>query len=205
MSSSGTARMIGPSSAATRCSPTKNELSPYIRWYALLRGDALVPVDAVLGEVEVLDRPLLALPQLVELRVAEEVRLAAVRRLLERGIARGAEVDAFGCGANAGWSDMARRSTAPTGWPAEARARHRAQACLRSRRASPHRPQGPAAYPPIENIASRSWREKTSNATIVCVRLTPGSFTSSPVTTSASISWRGTRMIATKSHSPVTE
>jgi hypothetical protein len=31
MSSSGTARMIGPSSAATRCSPTKNELSPYIR------------------------------------------------------------------------------------------------------------------------------------------------------------------------------
>jgi hypothetical protein len=31
MSSSGTARMIGPSSAATRCSPTKNKLSPYIR------------------------------------------------------------------------------------------------------------------------------------------------------------------------------
>ena len=31
MSSSGTARIIGPSSAATRCSPTKNEDSPYIR------------------------------------------------------------------------------------------------------------------------------------------------------------------------------
>ena len=58
---------------------------------------------------------------------------------------------------------------------------------------------------PMENIASRSWREKTSKATIVWVRLTPGSLTSSPVTTSASISWRGTRTMATKSHSPVTE
>ena len=31
VSASGHARIIGPSSAATRCSPTKNELSPYIR------------------------------------------------------------------------------------------------------------------------------------------------------------------------------
>ena len=31
MSSSGTARMIGPSSAATRCSPQKNADSPYMR------------------------------------------------------------------------------------------------------------------------------------------------------------------------------
>ena len=32
MSSSGTARIIGPSSAATRCSPMKNDDSPYMRW-----------------------------------------------------------------------------------------------------------------------------------------------------------------------------
>ena len=31
MDSSGAARIIGPSSAATRCSPTKNDDSPYIR------------------------------------------------------------------------------------------------------------------------------------------------------------------------------
>ena len=36
------------------------------------------------------------------------------------------------------------------------------------------------AQHPIENIASRSWREKTSKATIVWVRLTPGSLTQPP-------------------------
>ena len=77
MSSSGTARMIGPSSAATRCSPTKNDDSPYMRGLALLGVDALVPVDPVLGEVEVLHRPVLALPQLVELAVVS--RLASPR------------------------------------------------------------------------------------------------------------------------------
>ena len=66
--------------------------------HALLGVDALVPVDAVLGEVEVLHRPLLALPQLVELAVGQEVRLAAVGRLLQGGIARRAEVDALGPG-----------------------------------------------------------------------------------------------------------
>src|SRR3954470_860157 len=64
--------------------------------HALLRIDALVPVDAVLGEVEVLHRPLLALPELVELAVGQEVRLAAVGRLLQGGIARRAEVHAVG-------------------------------------------------------------------------------------------------------------
>ena len=32
MSSSGAARIIGPSSAATRCSPMKNDDRPYMRW-----------------------------------------------------------------------------------------------------------------------------------------------------------------------------
>ena len=63
----GAARIIGPSSAATRCSPMKNDDSPYMRCEALLGVDALVPVDAVLREVDVLRRPLLALPQRVEL------------------------------------------------------------------------------------------------------------------------------------------
>ena len=95
MSSSGTARIIGPSSAATRCSPTKNEDSPTCA-EALLRRDPLVPVDAVLGEVDVLHGPLLALPQEVELAVAQEVRLAAVGGLVQGGIAGRAEVDALG-------------------------------------------------------------------------------------------------------------
>ena len=66
--------------------------------HALLRVDALVPVDAVLGEVEVLHRPLLALPQLVELAIGQEVGLAAVGGLLQGGIARRAEVHALGAG-----------------------------------------------------------------------------------------------------------
>src|SRR3954452_11450989 len=152
---------------------------------ALVVVEALVPVDAVLAEVEILRRPVLALPQLVELAVGEQVRLAAVRRLVERRIARRPEVDAA-CAMRGG------------------RLGHGATIPPRRLAASPPRARK-WRQPPIENIASRSWREKTSKATIVCVRLTPGSFTSSPVTTSASISCRGTRMIATKSHSPVTE
>ena len=54
--------------------------------------DPLVPVDAVLREVEVLRRPVLALPQLVQLPVAEQVRLAAVRRGEQGRVARGLEV-----------------------------------------------------------------------------------------------------------------
>src|SRR4051794_25174982 len=53
---------------------------------ALLRRNALVPVDPVLAEVEVLGRPLLALPQQVELLVGEELGLAAVGRFLERRV-----------------------------------------------------------------------------------------------------------------------
>src|SRR5688572_26685406 len=59
---------------------------------ALLLRDPLVPVDPVLREVDVLGRPLLALPQVVELRVVEEIHLAAVRRLHDRRVARGLEV-----------------------------------------------------------------------------------------------------------------
>src|SRR6185503_1048240 len=49
----------------------------------LLGLDPLVPVDPVAAEVEVLGRPLLPLPKLVELRVVEELRLAAAGRLLK--------------------------------------------------------------------------------------------------------------------------
>jgi hypothetical protein len=51
-----------------------------------MRWDSLVPVDAVLAEVEFVDRPLLALPQAVELVVAQQVGLAAVGGRLQRGI-----------------------------------------------------------------------------------------------------------------------
>ena len=63
---------------------------------ALLLGDALVPVDPVLREVEVLGRPLLALPEVVELRVAEQVHLAAVGGLQKARVAGGLEVLALG-------------------------------------------------------------------------------------------------------------
>ena len=62
---------------------------------ALLVVEALVPVLAVPGEVEVLRRPLLALPELVELAVGQQVRLAAVGRGEQRRVARGLEVDAL--------------------------------------------------------------------------------------------------------------
>ena len=77
MSSSGAARIIGPSSAATRCSPMKNDDSPYMRWKRSSASMRSCQSIAVLREVEVLRRPLLALPQLVELAVA---RAAATRR-----------------------------------------------------------------------------------------------------------------------------
>ena len=63
---------------------------------ALLGVDPLVPVDPVLREVEVLGRPLLALPEHVELAVVEELGLAAVGRLLQGGVGRGEEVLALG-------------------------------------------------------------------------------------------------------------
>ena len=53
---------------------------------ALVGRDALVPVDAVLREVERVHRPLLLLPEPVELVVGEEMRLASVGRRLQRGI-----------------------------------------------------------------------------------------------------------------------
>ena len=59
---------------------------------ALVLGDPLVPVDPVLGEVDVLGGPLLALPEVVELLVVEEVDLAAVRGLQDRRVAGGLEV-----------------------------------------------------------------------------------------------------------------
>jgi hypothetical protein len=52
---------------------------------ALLGIDALVPVDPVLAEVEVLGPPLLALPERVQLLVAEQLRPAAVRALIPKG------------------------------------------------------------------------------------------------------------------------
>src|SRR6266511_4170470 len=51
---------------------------------ALFLGDALVPVDPVLREVEVLGRPLLALPEVVELGVVEELDRAPIGALQGR-------------------------------------------------------------------------------------------------------------------------
>ena len=58
----------------------------------LLGVDALVPVNAVLAEIQRADRPLLTLPQRVELAVAEQLRARALGRLLQRRIARRTEV-----------------------------------------------------------------------------------------------------------------
>jgi hypothetical protein len=63
---------------------------------ALLLRDALVPVDPVLREVDVLGRPLLALPELVERRVAQQVHLATVRGLQYSRVAGGLEVGSIG-------------------------------------------------------------------------------------------------------------
>ncbi len=57
MSSSGAARIIGPSSAATRCSPMKNDDSPYIRWNRSSASIRSCQSIAVLAEVDVLDAP----------------------------------------------------------------------------------------------------------------------------------------------------
>jgi hypothetical protein len=69
---------------------------------ALLLADPLVPVDPVLREVEILRRPLLALPQLVELAVGQQVRLATVGRGEQRRVARGLEVRPLRAVAHAG-------------------------------------------------------------------------------------------------------
>ena len=85
MSSSGAARIIGPSSAATRCSPMKNDDSPYMRWKRSSASMRSCQSIAVLREVEVLRRPLLALPQLVELAVVEQLRCRGPRTRAARG------------------------------------------------------------------------------------------------------------------------
>src|SRR4051812_42229562 len=89
---------------------------------ALLRVDALVPVHAVLREVDVLRRPLLALPQLVELAVAEQLRLAPVRGGEQRGVAGGLVVGALGAAGAGGGVGHERQPTARlAGWPTGAR------------------------------------------------------------------------------------
>ena len=88
---------------------------------ALLGVDALVPVDAVLGEVDVLRRPVLALPQLVELLVAEQLRLAAVGRGEQRGVAGGLVVGAVraleALGAGGGVGHARQPTDLLAGWP----------------------------------------------------------------------------------------
>ena len=95
--------MIGPSSSATFCSPMKKEDNPYIALEALLLADPLVPVLAVPGEVELLSLPLLALPEGVQLRVAEESDVGrGVGGLEQGGIGGGLEVLALGAGLGPG-------------------------------------------------------------------------------------------------------
>jgi hypothetical protein len=95
-SSVGAARMIGP---APRHPLLANEESgqPVHALKPLLLVEALVPVLPVAAEVEVLGRPLLALPKRVELLVVEELHLGgAVRGLLQGGVGRGLVVRALG-------------------------------------------------------------------------------------------------------------
>ena len=66
-----------------------------MRWKRSSAAEAS-PVLAVLGEVEVLRAPLLALPQLVELPVVEQLHLAAVGRLEDGRITGRLEVLAVG-------------------------------------------------------------------------------------------------------------
>ena len=87
---------------------------------ALLGRDPLVPVDPVLAEVDVLHGPLLALPQRVQLAVAQQLRLAAIGRLHQARVGGGLEVGAVcavhGADPNPDWPasqaarDRARRS-----------------------------------------------------------------------------------------------
>ena len=79
MSSVGAARIIGPSSSVTFCSPMKKDDSPYIRWNRSSSGNPCQ--SSVLRELELLREPLLALPQLVQLPVVEQLCLATVSRL----------------------------------------------------------------------------------------------------------------------------
>ena len=74
----GAARIIGPSSSVTFCSPMKKEDSPYMRWNRSSSGKPC-HLLAVAAEVELLRQPLLALPQLVQLAVVEQLRDPAVR------------------------------------------------------------------------------------------------------------------------------
>ena len=67
-----------------------------MRWKRSSGGDALVPVDAVLGEVDVLGGPLLALPEVVELRVARAGAPRRGRRTPARRVAGRLEVRALG-------------------------------------------------------------------------------------------------------------
>ena len=76
--------------------PDEERAEPVHALEALLLGDALVPVDPVLREVDVLGGPLLALPEQVELLVAEQVHLAAVGGLHQPGITGGLEIVAQG-------------------------------------------------------------------------------------------------------------
>jgi hypothetical protein len=141
---------------------------------ALLGVHALVPVDAVLGEVDVLGGPLLALPQLVELPVGQQLCLAAVGGLVERGIARGAEVDAL----RARWPGLGHDavpflgvlgpepSAWLAGWPAIALDirlvlgfQHKGTGCRADERAvdaeTPDRDMGSALRHPIRYDAAR--------------------------------------------------
>src|SRR3954453_7820338 len=91
----------------------------------LVVGKAL-PVEPVLGEVEVLRAPLLALPELVQLAVGEELHVAAIRGLHDGRIAGGLEVLPVGA-ASRGIAHgrlpllgavRSGKGTARIGWPA---------------------------------------------------------------------------------------
>ena len=68
-----------------------------MRWKRSSSTDPLVPVFAVLGEVELLGLPLLALPKHVELLVGEQFDVSgAIGRLIQRRIGGGLEIGPLG-------------------------------------------------------------------------------------------------------------
>ena len=115
--------------------------------------------------------------------------------------ATGGDVELRGLLTDCDERDLAEMVGVPVRAPRRATAPARAGA----RQAVGPAPSRRRAYPPIENIVSRSCRENASKATIVWVRATPCIDEIWLVTTLARSSCCLTWTMQTKSHSPVTE
>ena len=123
---------------------------------ALLLRDALVPVDAVLGEVDVLRRPLLAFPEVVELLVAEQMHLAPIGGFQQPGIAGRLEVVAVGSVGDS----VAHAGSVPDVWLASQSARDRARPLPRRPLFHPLRWGSRPAWRPASTL--RRWSRRSA-------------------------------------------